>query len=193
MRKSSSSTRPERSAASRRSNTDPRATDAAASGNQVTLRERADALCRTAAECCRQHARYARLVDHDASAAEQRTACNIVELSDALLEETASAYSKAVTQAGADGVPSASGAAAEDGGGWWRPANMLLHAVREFLRRKHVCDGATRRLGAHTASAFEELTFEYELSASALLALQRAVDGYRRARPEFELTRRAGN
>jgi hypothetical protein len=146
-----------------------------------TLCARADALFRSAAECCRQHARYARLVKHDAAEAEQRTACKVAKLYDELLEEMMSAYQKAAAHApaGADE-------------GWWHAANMLLHASREHLRHTHRCDRASRQLGSHGIAELDELATEYELRASALLALQRAAEGYRRVRPAAELKGGAG-
>ncbi|HEU4564888.1 MAG TPA: hypothetical protein VFS05_09585, partial [Gemmatimonadaceae bacterium] len=138
----------------------------------AALCDRADALCRAAAECCRQRARYARLVAIDSCEPEQKVACRVIELCDGLLGEMADAYSRAAaTTTGHD----------DDG---WHQANMLLHASREYLRHQSFCDHATRGLESHAPEELDALTMEYELSASALLQLQRAVEAYRRVRPE---------
>jgi hypothetical protein len=136
------------------------------------MHARADALCRTASECCRQHARHARLVGVDAGAAEQRAACRILELCDGLLAELAGGYARVA----------ASGAASDAPG--WHEANMMLHATREYLRHQMRCDNAARGIEAQNLDELQELQVEYELGASALLALQRAVDAYKKTRPE---------
>ena len=66
---------------------------------------------------------------------------------------------------------------------------MLLLASRDFLRHQDRCDKATRLTSAksHSVADLDALTAAYELEASALLALQQALDGYRKARPEAEL------
>jgi hypothetical protein len=138
------------------------------------LRIRADALCRTAAECCRQHARHARLVRVDATAPEQRAACKVISLYDGLLAEMAGAYARVAARGnGNDGDDA-----------WWHQANQLLHAGREYLRHQSRCNSASRGIEARSPDELEELQVEYELGASALLALQQAVGGYRKLRPE---------
>ena len=47
--------------------------------------EQADTLYRAAAECCRQHQRYARLVDKGVAASEQRAALEMAYMYDDLL------------------------------------------------------------------------------------------------------------
>ena len=142
-----------------------------------SLRVMADALFRAALECCRQHARYARLVEHDAPEAEQRAACAMAELADDLLQEMARAYERAAAPARGPDEP------------WWHCANLLLMASRDFLRHQDRCDEASRltRSKSHSVADLDALTAQYELEASALLALQQALDGYRKARPEAEL------
>ena len=141
------------------------------------LRAAADALFRAAAECCRQHARYARLVEHDASDAEQRAVCQMAELADELLQEMARAYEREAAPALGPDEP------------WWHRANMLLLASRDFLRHHERCDKATRLTSArsHSVADLDALTAAYELEASALLALQQALEGYRKVRPDAEL------
>ena len=138
----------------------------------ATLRARADALSRTAAECCRQHAYYARLLCWDVCAAEQRTACKVAKLYDELLEEMVHAYEAAAAR-----VP---GPVGEE---WQHCANMLLQASRNHLRHLRRCDQAARQLGSQRLDELDELTAEYELGASALLALHRAAVSYRKLQP----------
>ena len=141
------------------------------------LRAAADALFRAAAECCRQHARYARLVEHDASDTEQRAACKMAELADELLQEMTRAYEREASPAPGPDEP------------WWHRANLLLLASRDFLRHHDRCDKATRLTSAksHSVADLDALTAGYELEASALLALQQALECYRKVRPEAEL------
>jgi hypothetical protein len=144
---------------------------------ELALDRHADALFRAAAEACRQHARYARLVWHDAPEAEQRAACQMAELADALLREMIRDYERAASERPGPDEP------------WWHRANALLLASRDFLRHQGRCDEASRptRLKTHSVSDLDALTAAYELEASALLALQQAVDGYRKVRPAAEL------
>jgi hypothetical protein len=135
-----------------------------------------DSLARAAAVCGRHHVRYARVVEHDTSEAEQRAVCKMAELADELLQEMARAYERAAAEGGPDEP-------------WWHRANLLLMASRDFLRHQDRCDKATRLTGArsHSVADLDALTAGYELEASALLALQQALDAYRKARPEAEL------
>jgi hypothetical protein len=139
------------------------------------LRTRADHLFRTAAECCRQHERYAHLSERDMEEVELNGAFEQVCLCDRLLSEAAAAYEKAAARVHPDG----------DDEDWWRKANALWMASREYDRRHAGCDHAGRRLTSRrSAGKFGELQMEYELAASALLSLKQAVDAYRKARPE---------
>lgn len=137
----------------------------------------ADSLFRAAAESCRQHVRYARLVRAEVCPQEQQAACDLAIRSDELLRELVAMYEGAVMRP--DG---------RDDERWWHAANMLLHACREHVRHQQRCDQDSRGSGAHSPDHLEALTIGYELAASALLALRRAVEEYRRVRPEAELT-----
>jgi hypothetical protein len=66
---------------------------------------------------------------------------------------------------------------------WWKNANALWLASREFLRRHKGTDVSSRQLKEHGPGKLGELHTEYELEASALLALRHAADSYRKARP----------
>ena len=142
----------------------------------LPLCEKADALFRFAAECCRQHRRYACLVDHDVSDSEQQAALRLVAICDELLLEHVEAYEKRAANEQQHREES-----------WFRRANALWMASREYARRHRVSDMESRRLAAHDARKLGRLTLEYDLEASALLALKQAIDEYRAARPEAEL------
>ena len=66
---------------------------------------------------------------------------------------------------------------------WWHRANALWLASKEYLRRSGGCDDATRELQEHGPGHFGKLQTEYELAASALLALRHAADAYKQNRP----------
>jgi hypothetical protein len=137
--------------------------------------QRADALYRTAVECCRQHERLARLIDLGAHASEQKATQKVVCLCDEMLAEMTAAYEKA-----------ASRAHPADEDDCWHRANALWHASREFARRNRTCDLAARKLGErddHSTARLGELTVDYDLYASALLALRHACEAYKKARP----------
>ena len=138
------------------------------------IRAKADALFRTALECCRQHERFARVVRLSAVAAEQRAASSLCDLCDETLAQAVTAYEKCTAREHPDGPD----------GAWWHKSNTLWHASREYLRRHAGCDRLSRRLSDHSSAKLGELQMEYELEASALLALQQATEAYRKVRPE---------
>ena len=70
-----------------------------------------------------------------------------------------------------------------DDEGWWHCANALWLASREYLRRNGGCETASKDLKDHSPERLNELHTEYELEASALLALRHAAEAYRRQRP----------
>ena len=139
----------------------------------------ADALFRCALECCRQHQRYASLVDRDALDAEQLAARTLVGCCDGALMPLMDAYAAAV---------SASGAAPNEA--WRRDANRLWSASREWLRRRQEEDGVRVGGRRRTPGQLAGLAVEYDLAASALLLLQQAVDAYARSRPEAAMPSR---
>ncbi len=136
--------------------------------------ECADALYRAASECCRHHQRYSRLVDKGVSDQEQRSALEFAFMHDDLLGTAMTGYEKVTN-----------GAAARPGEDWWKKSNMLWHASREYIRRHENCDRVARGKG-HSRDELGEMTMEFDLEASALLALKMAVDSYRVVRPEAE-------
>src|SRR5687768_9529525 len=117
----------------------------------LPLCEKADALFRFASECCRQHRRYASLVDHDVSESEQHAALRLVALCDELLTEHVEAYERrAANEQQHRDEP------------WWRKANALWMASREYARRHRVSDMDSRRLAAHDARKLGRLALEYD-------------------------------
>ena len=139
------------------------------------VRSTADALCRAAMECCRQHDRSARLPADDGGELEHRQADELCRLCDGSLVELSDAY----TAAAASLHPAGDQA-------WWHKANALWHASREYARRHAGCDALGKRLSAkHDSGRLGEMQMEYELEASALLALRHAAEAYRATRPDL--------
>src|SRR4051812_38566491 len=104
-----------------------------------STRDMADAMFRAALECCHQHDRVARIVTKSAVEDEVRDAQTMCEQCDDALRGLVSAYNDtaaAVHPTGAD----------EE---WWHRANALWLASREYLRRNHCCDAATKDLKTH--------------------------------------------
>jgi hypothetical protein len=141
----------------------------------ATFYQHADALCRCAIECCRQHERLARLARDGAMGAELRAARSLVALADDALTHIAAAYEAAATRACAEGDSAC-----------WQAANALWMASREYARRQRTSTRAVRDLGdgKHSTDRLAELTVDYDLEASALLQLRQATDAYRRVRPQ---------
>jgi|ERR1043166_155955 hypothetical protein len=150
-------------------------TTAAAARSAVSgdIRDYADALARVARECCHQRDRYARVVEHGRLELEERLANDVCRVSDAALTQVLDAYAGAVATA-----------ASHADEPWIPPANALWLAAREFTRRMKGADTIARRSPRHSADAFGALQAEFELDASAVLALRHACDNYLRVRPE---------
>jgi hypothetical protein len=141
-----------------------------------TPRGTADRMFRAAMECIRQRERYARLVASGAHDVEQQAASRVAVVCDEILDEAVAAYEKH---------------AAEPSRGddeWRRQANALWHASREYRRRP-----ATSNPSAGTPAkggSLQKLAMEYDLEASALLALKLALGGFRQICPDCELESR---
>lgn len=149
---------------------------AAISGSHPTICDKADILFRSAAECCRQHRRYARLIEMGTDETEQIAALHLVVASDEQLTRAGAAYESSCM--------TVNGERRDD---WWHKANNLWHACREYARRHSLSDRASGEFRAHDVTKLTSLGVEYELEASALLALQHAVDAYRKLRPEADV------
>ena len=141
----------------------------------ASLCDAADALFRCASECCRQHKRYARLIGIAVMPEEQSAAARIVAVCDEELTKMGAVYHAAAV------------AATKNGDDAWRhAANMLWHASREYLRHHRGAEVASRAMRSHSSEKLGELAVEYELEASALLALRQSVECYRKIRPNAD-------
>jgi hypothetical protein len=137
------------------------------------VRDAADALFRAAAECCRQHDRASRIHVKASLEPEVEAAQRACEECDGALRDLVELYedtAQSVVPSGGD----------EE---WWHSANALWLASREYLRRHGGCESSTKDLKNHSPERLNALHTEYELEASALLALRQAADAYRRIRP----------
>jgi hypothetical protein len=153
----------------------PRSTPAKKDSASNPLADAADALFRAAIEACRQHDRVARL---------SRKACTAGELVEmAEVCETGHRHLAARTVAWEQAAAAGQGKSDD---AFWHAANALWHASREYARRHHSCDALTTTVSRRPTDALGALTMEYELEASALLALSHAVSGYRKLRAEAE-------
>lgn len=137
------------------------------------VRDCADALFRAADECCYQHDRISRILGKASVEAELESAQKMCELCDKSLRSLSAAYEGASANVRPTGGDEA----------WWKSANAVWLASKEFLRRHRGCDIASRQLKEHGPGRLGELYTEYELEASALLGLRHASEAYRRARP----------
>lgn len=142
----------------------------------ATPRSQADRLFRAAAECVRQRQRYAKLVATGAQEEEQQGAMRIACICDEVLSQSMMSYGEAAATETAHRE--------ED---WWHRANSLWHASREYDRRHRNCDEQARRFSSHSPKELAALAMEYDLEASALLALHHAVQAYRKVAPEAEI------
>jgi len=133
----------------------------------------ADALGRTAAETCRQHERLARLMSLGVQQSELEAAHALVDTCDLALAECVRDFEKACAK-----VP------ASDDAGIRSSANALWLAAREYLRRHSIAEKASRQLTQHGSEKLNDLHFEYELVASAILAVKHATHAYAKVRPD---------
>ena len=149
---------------------------AAPKDRMALVRSRADALYRAAMECCRQHDRAAKL--HKGSEEpelEHKHADALCAMCDGSLSEMSRAYETTAGDVHPDRDET-----------WWHKANGLWHASREYERRHAGCDALSRKVSAkHAPEQLRSMQMEYELEASALLALRHAAEAYHRTRPEL--------
>jgi hypothetical protein len=139
------------------------------------VRTRADALYRAAIECCRQHDRAARLHTSSEPELEHEHVDALCAMCDGSLSEMSQAYADAAGNVHPDRDEA-----------WWHKANSLWHASREYGRHHAGCDAMSKKVsGRHSAEQLASMQMEYELEASALLALRQAAEAYRRTRPEL--------
>ena len=151
------------------------ANDAAPADPVVVVRARADALYRAAIECCRQHDRAAKLFGSSDPEQEHKHAEAMCAMCDGSLAELSAEYQTAAAHLQ---LPKELE--------WWHKANALWHASREYARRHAGCDALSKSLSSkHSAEQLGSMQMEYELEASALLALRHAAEAYRKTRPEL--------
>jgi hypothetical protein len=148
------------------------AATAPASDPPASLVSLADALCRSAAECCRQHDRVARIVERSDVEVEVTFAQHFCEVMHEGLGKLLAAYDEATASNPGDGPA------------WRARANALALATRDYLRRHNACDQAARKLHRHDSQLLATLAMEFEFEASALLTLRHATEAYRKERPE---------
>jgi hypothetical protein len=138
----------------------------------LAVRTRADALYRGAIECCRQHDRAAKISGDEEPELEHRHLDALCAMCDGSLAELSVEYSEAAAHVHPDRDEP-----------WWHKANALWHASREFARRHAACDALAKGVtSSRGAGRLENMQMEYELDASALLALRHAADAYARTR-----------
>ncbi len=137
------------------------------------VRDAADGLFRAAVECCHQHDRIARISEKSDSEEEMTGAQKLCEACHDALRALTTTYGEATAVVHPKGTD-------ED---WWHRANALWLASREYLARSGGCDTSSRDLKDHGPERLNGLHTEYELEASALLALKHAADAYKRSRP----------
>ena len=138
------------------------------------IRDCADALFRAAVECGYQHDRISGILSKSSVEAELESAQKMCELCDKSLRSLAEAYETASARIRPTGGDES----------WWKAANAVWLASKEFLRRHRGCDLASQQLEEHGPGRLGELHAEYELEASALLGLRHAADAYHRSRPD---------
>jgi hypothetical protein len=134
----------------------------------------ADSLSRTAIETCHQRDRRARLSQLGAPKWEINAAEALVDTCDLALAECVSEFEKQCSKVQVSDSPETRQA-----------ASALWLAAREYLRRLSIAEKASRQLTQqHGADKFSDLHLEYELEASALLALKHSSGTYLKLRPD---------
>lgn len=132
-----------------------------------------DALARTAAETCRQHERLARLMHLGVEQSELEAAHAMVDTIDLALAEGVKHFEKTCAKV-----------AVTEQADVRQAANAMWLAAREYLRRHSIAEKASRQIAQRDADTLSDLQMEYELEASALLALKQAMSAYQKLRPE---------
>ncbi|MCC7195892.1 MAG: hypothetical protein IT356_10080 [Gemmatimonadaceae bacterium] len=146
-------------------------------GMPVPLEAAADALYRAACEAARQHERVGRLSKAGAHHSEMQEAAELRDVTHRHLKERAALYEA-----------SAAGGRGDRDEAYWHAANALWHAARDYGRRHAGYDAAAAKLGKHDTERLSALALEYELEASALLAMRNAMATYKKLRPDVALS-----
>lgn len=138
------------------------------------LRAKADGLFRIAQECIRQQDRCAHLGGLSCGKTEKRLAQKAARTSIEALATMLESYEKTAGSIKAEG----------DDEQWWRKGNAVWMAAREYARRHRGTDSASGEIDTTSdADRFGELALDFELEASALLALRHACAAYVQVRP----------
>ena len=137
-------------------------------------RDAADAMYRAACECCHQHERVARILAKTTSDDELDAAQKACAQSTESLIQLSKSYEKIAAGIRPDGADE----------GWWHRANALWLASREYVRRNSCGNATSREFKQHDRERLGALHADYELEASAVLALRQAADAYRQSRPD---------
>lgn len=139
------------------------------------VRDVADALYRAGTECCHQHERLSVVLSKAVIDEEIVSAQRLCEVCWASLESLVERYER----------ESAGVRPTGDDERWWRRANALWLASREYVHRhRGGQEDSTRQLKQHGPDCLEALHAEYELEASSVLALRQAGEAYRQDRPD---------
>ncbi len=133
----------------------------------------ADSLARTAGETCRQHERLARLMKLGVAQSELEATHALVDTCDLALAECVRDFEKTCAT-----VP------ASDDADLRQKANALWLSAREYLRRHSIAEKASRQLTQHGSDKLNDLHFEYELVASAILGLKQNTTAFSKGRPD---------
>jgi len=137
------------------------------------VRDAADAMFRAACECCHQHDRASRV--HGKSKDEEEVMA--VQISCAHSDDVLGSLAETYEKVAANFHPTG------DDEEWWHRANALWHSSREYIRHIGGCDDSSRQLKTHGPDRLDTLHMEYELEASAMLAVKHAAEAYRQNRP----------
>ena len=133
----------------------------------------ADALGRTAVETCRQHERLSNLMHLRVAQSELQATHALVDTCDLALAECVRFFEKACAT-----TP------ASDDADVRQKANAMWLAAREYLRRHSIAEKASQQLVQHSSDTLNDLHFEYELVASAILALKQSSSAFAKSRPD---------
>lgn len=142
-------------------------------GFPVPLEAAADALYRSAVEAARQHERVAKLNERGAHHSEMQEATELCAVCHRHLTARTELYEA-----------SAAGGKGQHPEPFWHAANAMWHAARDYNRRHVDADATAGKIGKHSSDKLGALALDFELEASALLALRNAMAAYKKVRPD---------
>lgn len=149
------------------------------SDNPAIMSPRAttDRLYRSAYEAVRQRQRYAALVAAGALDDEQEAALGLASACDAHLLGSIASFEHFASNGGA----------VHRDEEWYRKGTTLWQASRDYERRHAHSNEKSKRLSSHSAEHLGKLAMDFDLEASALLALQHALTAYQKVAPDAQL------